>query len=372
MPPLTLMVKPASGLCNLRCTYCFYADVTARRETASYGLMTPQTLEKLLRRAFAYADGQVSIAFQGGEPTLAGKDFYRRLLALERRYNSRGLKVSNAIQTNGLEIDDEWVDIFRRGGFLVGVSVDGTPALHDACRVDPAGRPTYRRVMENLRLLRRAGVDYNILCVVNQGVASHPREVFENLMPHGYLQFIPCLDPLDGSRGPHSLDSAAYGRFLIETFDLYEKAWRQGRPVSVRHFDNWVGMLLGQPPENCAMAGRCGNYYLIEADGGVYPCDFYVLDGWRMGNINETSFFSLEKSPVGQAFRQASWALPDPCPACPWLSLCRGGCRREREPFQQGAPSLNRLCAGHRLFFEAREPRLRALAHYIARQNAKG
>lgn len=371
MPPLTLMIKPASGLCNLRCSYCFYADVTARRETASYGLMTDATLENLMRRAFAYADGFVSFAFQGGEPTLAGKDFFRRVLALEKRYNSRGLQVHNSIQTNGYTIDAEWVRIFREGQFLVGVSVDGTQALHDACRLDAAGHPTYDRVMQSLELLRQGGVDYNILCVVNQLIAQQPRAVFENLKRHGYLQFIPCLDDLDGSSGPYSLDPLTYGHFLIETFDLYEKAWRQGKPVSIRHFDNWVGMCLGQPPESCAMGGRCGQYYLLEADGSVYPCDFYVLDAWRMGNINETTFARLSRSPVGEAFRKVSWEVDDACRACPHYALCRGGCRRDREPVVEGHPALNRLCPGHKLFFDARGQRLQALARQIASQSQR-
>lgn len=368
MPPLTIMIKPASGLCNLRCTYCFYADVTARRTTSFFGVMSLETLENLMRRAFAYADGHIGLAFQGGEPTLAGKDFFRRVLALEKKYNRRGLQVSNAIQTNGYTLDSEWMEIFREGRFLVGVSVDGTRELHDACRLDSSGGPTYDKVVEGLALLASSGIDYNILCVVNQSIASHPQEVFRNLQSHRFLQFIPCLDDFDGTRNQYSLDSHTYGQFLIDTFGLYEKAWQANRPVSVRNFDNWIGIMLGQPPENCAMAGRCGSYYLVEADGGVYPCDFYVLDPWRMGNINDVSFFRLEKSPVAQAFREASWELPDPCKQCPWFSLCRGGCKRDREPILSGQPSLNRLCDGHRMFFEACEPRMRALANGLLKK----
>lgn len=364
MPPLTLLVKPASGSCNLRCSYCFYTDVAARRETASFGHMGLDTLEALMRRAFAYADGQLHLTFQGGEPTLAGKDFFRRVLALEREYGRAGLQVSNAIQTNGYTLDAEWMEIFEAGQFLVGVSVDGTQALHDACRRDAQGGPTYGRVMEGIHLLRERQVMYNILCVVNQAIASQPRAVFQSLQKHRYLQFIPCLDGFDGKRSPQSLDPLTYGRFLVETFDLYERAWLSNKPVSVRTFDNWLGMLLGHPPESCAMAGRCGTYYLVEADGGVYPCDFYVLDSWRMGSIRKDSFFRLEKSALGQAFREASWPVAEACRECLWYFLCRGGCKRDREPLSQPSPS--RLCRGHQLFFQARLPRMQALATRLA------
>lgn len=368
MPPLTVMIKPASSLCNLRCTYCFYADVAARRESASFGVMEQDTLETLVRRAFAYAEGHLSFMFQGGEPTLAGKAFFRSFLALQRRYKTSRVVVHNAIQTNGYALDEQWCEIFREGQFLVGISVDGTKALHDACRVTAGGEPTYDRIQKNISMLREAGVEYNILCVVNEYIARQPREVFESLKQHGFLQFIPCLDDFDGVKGEHSLCADTYGRFLIETFDLYEKAFRAGRPVSIRTFDNWLTMLLGYPPENCGMAGRCGNYYLIEANGNAYPCDFYVLDMWLVGNIKEDSFFRMDKSAVSRTFREESIPLPPACKACPWLHLCRGGCKRDREPVIGGVPSLNRLCAGHKAFFEARYERMRALAACVAQQ----
>ena len=191
MPPLHVMIKPASSLCNLRCTYCFYADVSNRRETASFGVMKDELLEKLVRRAFAYAQGQVSFTFQGGEPTVAGKDFFRSFLKYVRRYRTQGTQVSCAIQTNGTLLDEEWMDIFREGSFLVGVSIDGTKELHDRCRLAADGSPTYDLVMEKTALLRNANIDYNILCVVNRPIALHGREVFENLRQHGFCSSSP-------------------------------------------------------------------------------------------------------------------------------------------------------------------------------------
>ena len=366
MPGLSLLIKPASGMCNMRCRYCFYTDVSAHRETVCYGTMSEETLQTLMRRAFSYADGHISFAFQGGEPLLAGKDFFRRVISLQRKYNqARHLSITNAVQTNGTLMDDEWGEIFKEGGFLVGVSVDGTEALHDLYRVDAAGQPTHKRVMEGIQVLQRHQIDYNVLCVVTKQAAQKAEEVFDALALHRYLQFIPCLDELNGQKHEFSLDASGYGSFLIHTFDRYEKAWRKNRPISIRTFDNWIGMLLGNPPESCGMSGCCGQYYLVEADGSVYPCDFYVLDEWRMGNIKETSFFRLASSEIGERFRKMSWRLPESCRSCPYVALCRGGCRREREPFVDNEPSLSCLCEGNKRFFDARMSQLKQLARNI-------
>lgn len=371
MPPLHIMIKPASSLCNLRCRYCFYTDVASRRETASFGVMKEELLEKLVRRAFAYAQGEVSFTFQGGEPTVAGKDFFRAFLRFVRRYRTQGTQIHCAIQTNGTLLDEEWVDIFREGNFLVGISLDGTRELHDRCRLTAQGEPTYDLAEQKITLLKQADVAYNVLCVVNHPVALNGAAVFQNLRRHTYLQFIPCLDDFDGSRNEFSLQPGDYGRFLCDTYPLYEKAWFEGNPVSIRTFDNWIGMLLGYPPESCAMCGRCGNYYLLEADGSVYPCDFYVLDEWKLGNIDQASFFRLEKSEKGKLFRDQSLQINDRCRKCPWYALCRGGCRREREPLTDGALSLNRLCEDHFLFFETYGRRMETLARHIAMQRVK-
>ena len=244
-------------------------------------------------------------------------------------------------------------------------SVDGTEVLHDLYRVDAAGQPTHKRVMEGIQVLQRHQVDYNVLCVVTKQAAQKAEEVFDALALHRYLQFIPCLDELNGQKHEFSLDASGYGSFLIHTFDRYEKAWRKNRPISIRTFDNWIGMLLGNPPESCGMSGCCGQYYLVEADGSVYPCDFYVLDEWRMGNIKETSFFRLASSEIGERFRKMSWRLPESCRSCPYVALCRGGCRREREPFVDNEPSLSCLCEGNKRFFDARMSQLKQLARNI-------
>ncbi len=372
MPPLTLMIKPASGSCNLRCTYCFYADVAANRETASYGLMTADTLEALVRRVFQYADGEVSFLFQGGEPTLAGKAFYRQFLSLLQTYNTHRIHVRCALQTNGTLLDDEWCDIFQEGDFLIGVSVDGTKDIHDAFRKDAGAGPTYSAVMKGVRLLQRRGIEYNILCVVNERTAEHPAEVYEALKEHSFLQFIPCLDTFDGVPAPYSLRPESFGRFLIETFDLYERDFLSRHPVSIRTFDNWLQMLLGYPPESCAMSGRCGQYYLVEADGSVYPCDFYVLDEWKLGNFNRDRVAQIDERRKALGFCARSLNHPPECKACQWLPLCKGGCYRSR--LEAGEPDAGRnyFCEGYQMFFTRRADTIKEIAREIQKRNGAG
>lgn len=358
MPPLSLLIKPVSGACNLRCGYCFYRDEMDSREEADRGRMSLAALEKLLRRAFLYAEGTLSLAFQGGEPTLAGPAFYEAMLALEKKYNTRNIRVMHALQTNGYALSDRLIDVLKEGGFLLGVSIDGTREIHDGRRVDARGRGSYDQVMDNLRRLREKRVDYNVLTVVDAEVAARPGEVYQALRQHGYLQFIPCLDALDGATHEASLTAPAYGRFLTETFRLYAEDFRRGRFTSVRNFDNWLNMLNGVPPELCGMRGVCGRNYLVEADLSVYPCDFYALDEWRLGSADAQSFFALEKAEAAQRFVDSSRRLMDKCRACQWLDLCRGGCRRDREP----DVGVNRLCEGFQYFFERCADEMKALA----------
>ena len=370
MPPLTVMIKPASSRCNLRCRYCFYADVTAHRAVRDCGLMSEETMRQLIRRSLAYADGSLSFAFQGGEPLLAGLPFYRAFTQEVRRQNTRRIPVHYALQTNGTLLTEDFCRFFAENGFLLGVSLDGTRAVHDALRVRPDGGGSYDDVRQKFSLLDRAGVPYNLLCVVTRPLAEQAAGVWDALKPFRYLQFIPCIDDFDREPADFSLSAEAYGRFLIAVFDGYEKAFRQGRPVSERVMDNYMALLLGMEPEHCGMRGQCGQYLLLEADGSAYPCDFYVLDEWKLGHICEDSVARLMKSGAMQRFQAQSRILPDGCRTCPWLRLCRGGCRRNREPFGDGAPSMNRFCESFRMLFEARYDRMRALAAQIRRNQS--
>ena len=361
MPPLSLLIKPVSGACNMRCEYCFYQDVMQNREKQVLPRMTPETLENLVRRAFVYAEGSVSFAFQGGEPTLVGLEFFETLIRLQKKYNTRRIAVHNAVQTNGLELSDDMLDFFAREKFLVGVSLDGDRDTHDLFRKDASGQPTYEKVLANIRRMQEKNVDFNILCVVTEALSRKGRECMEALKEFPFLQFIPCLDDLDGSKNPGSLTENGYLNFLCDTFDVYYAGFQTGDLVSVRNFDNYISMLLGAPPESCAMAGRCGNYYLIESDGSVYPCDFYVLDEWKMGNINEQSFIRLEKNETGKRFRDRSIPVPEKCRGCRWYMLCRNGCCRERNE-----DGVNKWCSVYSRFFDYSVERMQRLAAKVS------
>ena len=353
MPPLNLLIKPSSSLCNMCCEYCFYKDVSENRAHHSFGIMTTDTLEIIVKRAFEYASGYVGFAFQGGEPTLAGLNFYEELIRLQRKYNEKKIKVSNSIQTNGYILDDTWARFFSENSFLVGVSLDGTKEAHNALRVDSKGQGTFERVLKAVEILEKNQVEFNILCVVNNFVARYPKRVYEQLKKYKNIQFIACLDPLKGEKTRFSLTADRYENFLKQTFALYYADFMSGNYVSIRNFDNYINILLGNPPENCAMNGFCTCYCVIEGDGSVYPCDFYVLDEWKLGNVQEDGFEDMIHSDTAKRFVEKSFYVCEECKNCQYYQICRGGCRRDREPFSDGHPVLNKYCKAYRGFFES-------------------
>ncbi len=366
MPPLTLLIKPASSLCNLGCRYCFYHSIAEKRSVQNFGLMSPVLLENLVEKALHYADQVCTFAFQGGEPTLAGLDFYRLLLELQEKYNSKKVQIFNTLQTNGTLITEEWAKFFGENRFLVGLSLDGPKEIHDYHRMDANGKGTFNRVINTARLFSKYRVEFNILTVVNRQVARHPAQVYQFFKRQGFrhLQFIPCLDPLTEEPGayPHSLSPDDYGCFLITLFELWYQDLTRGDFYSIQLFDNFVEMLQGYPPEVCGFSGMCTVSFVIEGNGNVYPCDFYASDRWCLGNITNSDFAALRETPLARQFIESSKPVAPQCESCRWYGLCRGGCRRHREPFHEGKPVLNYFCAAHQRFFEHAWEKLRSVA----------
>lgn len=372
MPPITLLIKPASGNCNMRCRYCFYYDEQQNRETASYGLMSLETAHLLIDRAMEEAEGSCAFAFQGGEPTLVGLDFYRDFVeAVEAHPRRKRLRVSYALQTNGYALTEEWAKFFAKNHFLVGVSLDGTRDLHDLNRLDAAGKGTYSRVRENIHLLEKHGVEFNILTVVTAATARRAGKIYSAFRESGYeyQQYIECLDPLGESPGGHpwSLTPERYEQFLKNLFDAWYRDQMAGRHVYNRYFENLLLILDGQQPESCNMMGVCGRQWVVEADGGVYPCDFYVLDEWRLGNVREDSFAGMEERWQELGFVEASRVVPEKCLRCRWYPLCRNGCRRNRIMDDPDGP-VNYFCEAYQGFFEYAYPRLRELYGVLMRR----
>ncbi len=371
MGNVTFLVKPASGLCDMRCRYCFYEDVAGSRQARSLGRMDASTAEALIRAGFSYAGpgGSVHFLFQGGEPTLAGLEFFRAFVGTARDLCPTGAEASFSIQTNGRSLDGDWARFFRENGFLVGLSLDGTRTLHDRYRRDAAGNGTWDRTVRALRLLTEQDVETNLLCVVTGDAAKMPRQVWQSLRKLGDrpLQFIPCLDPLRTPRGgmPWSLTPEAYGGFLKGVFDCWYEELSRGTYVSVRFFDDLLRIMAGLPPGSCAASGRCGGYLAAEADGSLYPCDFYVLDQWRIGAIRDMGVSEALASPVMERFLAEGARRPQACGGCPYAPLCRGGCRRD---FEDGpAGRTNYYCPSLRAFFPYALPRLQAAARALFR-----
>lgn len=358
MPPVNVLIKPASSACNMSCSYCFYRDVSHHREHSFEGMLTIPQMEQVITAAMEFAEGSCTFAFQGGEPPLAGLDFFRKVVLLQKRLCKPDVRIFNAIQTNGLCIDEEWAKFLSENHFLVGLSLDGPPDLHDRNRTDRQGRGTAERVLNAAKLFDQYHVEYNILSVVTGEAARNVDEIYRFYQENhfDYLQFIPCLEPMDQIRGQESyhLSGEDYGDFLIRIFDLWYADLQKGHYVSIRHIDNWIGILLGQRPEACSMNGRCSIQFVVEGDGSVYPCDFYVTDEWKLGNVADASFASMLTSTKARQFIRDSMVLPEECRICPILRLCRNGCRRDRMDLS----GKTCFCDAHRRFFTERRDQI--------------
>lgn len=357
MPALSVMLKPVSGLCNMHCDYCFYCDETEKRTKKSFGIMSEDTLKNVIRRTLPHAEGMIFYAFQGGEPLLRGLDFFRRAVALEKQYNQNRIAVYNALQTNGYEISREWCEFFRENHFLVGLSVDGTKKIHDSLRRERGtGKPTFDRVLKSAELMEEYGVNYNILTVVTREIAGNIEEVYAGYRERGwhYQQYIACLDPLGEAHGKafYSLTPKDYGECLKKLFSLWLKDLKKGKQPYIRQFENWVMLAAGYRAESCDQCGICSIQQVVEADGSVYPCDFYALDDYYLGNFNRDRLETIDRRREKIGFIERSRRLSDACRQCRYYRLCRGGCQRNRDYNPAAGSYENRLCRGYKLFFE--------------------
>lgn len=371
--PINVLIKPASGNCNLRCEYCFYTDIMDNRAIKNYGIMPIDTLENIVKKTLEQAHYSCTFAFQGGEPTLTGLEFYEHLIKFQRKYNKKGLLINNAIQTNGINLDESWAKFLAQNKFLVGLSLDGDESINDKLRVDTKKQGTFYRVMTAAKLLNKYSVEYNILTVVTADVAKNIDEIYRFFRKNEfrYLQFIPCLDPLYTEHGTYnfSLTPELFGKFLVTLFDSWYSDVKNKEFIYIRYFENLLQIMLGYYPEACGMLGRCSNQYVIESDGSVYPCDFYVLDDYKIGNLNFESFDDIDNRRKEVNFIGSSYTNESSCRECKWHKLCFGGCRREREAHQGVGLSRNYLCEGYKIFFEYAYDKIYEIAVNINRKN---
>lgn len=294
--------------------------------------MTDEVMRATVKKCLDYKADYYTVCFQGGEPTLAGIGFFRNFITCFDKNNILSAKVKYSIQTNGIILDDKWAEFFLQNDFFVGLSLDGLVDTHDRNRVDKFNNGTHLSVMRAARLLESFGIDFNILTVVTRSVAENIGKIYEFFKNNDLrnLQFIPCIDSFDTKQNfSDRLDAETYQKFLIEVYRLWQDDYLRQDYVSIRHIDNYIGILCGYKSESCALGYGCGTYFVVEGDGGVYPCDFYCTNEFLLGNVSDKSFTFDRPAEKHRTFCD-SVRPAEKCFLCKYYKLCLGGCRRDK------------------------------------------
>jgi uncharacterized protein len=397
-PGFHLLAKPSGSTCNIDCTYCFFLSKESLYPNEQHR-MSEATLEAYVRQLLeSHRMPEVTVAWQGGEPTLMKLDFFRRSVGLVERYRRPGQTVKHTFQTNGLLIDDDWCAFFKQHDFLVGLSVDGPRALHDTYRVDRRGQGTFDRVMDGWRHLREHQVDFNVLCTVNAANQHHGRDVyrfFRDELGARWVQFIPIIERATEQTLPiankgwseqpgkqrllytqtgdrvteRTVGAEQYGRFLVDVFEEWVR--RDVGEVYVQLFDVTLEAYFGRHLL-CIHAPTCGLGPALEYNGDLYSCDHYVEPRYKIGNIHQTHLLDLVASPEQRKFGQDKLdTLTAQCRNCEVRSLCNGGCPKDRFALSRdGEPGQNYLCAGLELFFKQTRPAMQEMARLLQQRRA--
>lgn len=368
MKHFTIMIKPASALCNLRCKYCFYANISSLREVRSYGRMSLDTMKRMLDNIYIDLDDgdTLSFAFQGGEPTLAGLSFFQEFVAYNQQ-QTKNITVNYSIQTNGTLLTDDWGYFLKKHQFLVGISIDGTLANHNLNRLDMNGQGTYRHVLRGKEILEKYEIEHNVLCVLTEKLAQQPDEVYQFVkeMQIDYVQLIPCLNDLDKvEKNEYALTPESFASFYKRIYDLWQQDFIDGDYTSFNLIDAIIHQISGHGIMSCGLNGQCGIQYIVEADGSVYPCDFYVLDEYRLGNLADGTgtIMDMLKNKIRHQFLCEKNKPYDYCEDCPFVRLCGGGCKRMKD-----AMYLNETATycGYQDFLEEKLPQMARLAQAL-------
>ncbi len=361
----SLLVKPSGPDCNLDCSYCFYLEKSELFPGSKHRMST-ETLEIMVRQAMEQCGPSLSIAWQGGEPTLMGLPWFQQAVEYQKRYGD-GKSVGNGLQTNGLLLDKPWAHFLNEYRFLVGLSIDGPQHVHDKYRITVGRKGSWQTVADKAALLMDSGVETNALVVVTDYSAGHAEEIYQYLKELGFrhLQFIPCVetDPKDRTKAAdYSVSAEAYGRFLITIFDLWKKDFVDSRPtMSVRYFDSVFHKYVGMTAPDCTLGRTCGTYVVVEHNGDVYSCDFFVEPSWKLGNLATDRLVDMLNSPRQETFGRWKADLPEMCRSCQWLRNCWGGCTKDRIRDPQ-MTDPNHFCRSYMMFFEHADAELTSLA----------
>ncbi|HVJ08425.1 MAG TPA: anaerobic sulfatase maturase [Acidisarcina sp.] len=383
--PFHILTKPIGPICNLDCSYCFYLEKETLYPGTSQWSMSPEVLDRYIQQYIQQQDtSTINFAWQGGEPTLLGIDYFRQVFALQQKY-AEGKQITNAFQTNGVLLNDAWGELFAKNRVLVGISIDGPRRLHDRYRVDKGGQPTFDRVFRGIHFLKKHAVEFNTLTTVHAGNVGHPLEVYDFLRRSGsgFIQFIPIAEraavspvselklvsPRNSSPAdvtPWSVDPAAYGEFLCAIFD--EWILNDVGQIFVQLFDVSLEMWVGMQSSLCVFRPTCGSALAIEHNGDVYSCDHFVYPENRLGNIMEKNLRAMVDSPQQQQFGQEkATTLPNYCRECEVRFACNGECPKHRfATTPDGEPGLNYLCAAYKRFFTHVDPAMKLMADELA------
>lgn len=382
------MAKAIGPKCNLDCEYCFYLEKDRLFSKNERFRMRDETLERFVKNYIeAQPSEQVSFAWQGGEPTLLGVNFFKKVVALQKKY-AQGKQIENAFQTNGTLLNDEWAAFLSENGFLVGISIDGPETLHNTYRVKRNQSGSFRDVLHGVKFLQKHGVEWNSLTCIHKSNSEKPLEVYKFLKGIGshFMQFIPIVErkpnpkanelglelstppTLEGlemqqEMTPWSVSPRAYGKFLTAIFDRWVR--NDVGKIFVQIFDVSLSKWLGHPSGLCIFSETCGTAVALEHDGSIYSCDHYVYPDYRIGNINENSLASMLDSVFQNRFGQnKSDTLPQYCRDCVFRPACNGGCPKHRFlATEDGEPGLNYLCQSYFSFFKHADPYLRVMAN---------
>lgn len=334
MKQITVMIKPASALCNLKCKYCFYEEVSNARKTPSFGRMQEETVVKMLEKMEQFlVDGdKINFAFQGGEPMLAGKEYFKGFVEKVKAWEKK-IEVSYALQTNGTLMDEVWAQFFFENQFLLGISLDLLEEYHNEARVDPQKEGTWTTVCHTIKLLEKMNVEYNVLCTLTDSIARYPEKVWKEILRLDlkYVQFTPCLGNLDPEKeSRYALTPKNFSKFYQVIFKNWLKEYQEGNYRSIKLLDDIANLLGCGIITACGMDGKCQAQLIVEADGSVYPCDFYCLDEYCLGNIQSCSVEELYRKSFASPTKKQE-ALPLKCGTCRYRKICGGNCKRMRK-----------------------------------------
>ena len=371
---LALLVKPASAHCNLACDYCFYVGKLEDDGVLSgdAGLMMSKRVLATFTKQYLEMSGRdPSIAWQGGEPTLMGLDFFKQAIEYQAKFVGPGQCVGNALQTNGTLIDEDWARYLKENGFLVGLSIDGPALLHDHYRINKGGKGSHENVVRGLKLLQEYEVDFNALIVLNDVTVKKWREVYDYVYSLGvrHFQFIPIVEPGEtpGEVLPFSVSPEEYGEYLKGMFDIW---FNDGQPsMYVRDFDDFTVGFAGLGHPSCIHRDRCMDYVVVEGNGDVYTCDWTVEPDWKLGNVTRMPMRKMVESGLANKFLNGKANLSDRCRSCKYLNYCQGGCPvHRRVAAADETPQPSYFCEGYYAFFEYAFERMSKLVEFTARR----